>query len=208
MAKTAVLNKEDKTLIKVVDTAEEKKEFDGRDDVIFMVKKNFEPTSQFQSWDEMIGKVKPVEQGAEGQAEGEAKAKREPAAALEGNYYLLKPLPAVAEDHPKKPIWDAIRNNDGGTCEDAKAACPAENPKRKTNGVYTFASEFRYFLKTGYVALGVKPEGFDYTAEAEAKAAEKAKAAEAKPKKSKAKKETTEQPQAAEGEAGQEQAAA
>lgn len=179
MAKTAVLNKEDKTLIKVVSTAEEKKEFDGRDDVVFMVSKNFEPTEQFKTWEEMIGKVKPVE-------EGEAKPKAA-AAPLEGPYYMLKPLPPVAADHPKKPIWDAIVANEGKTCADAKAACPAENPSRKTSGKYTFASEFRYFLKTHYVALGEKPEGYDYTAHAKPVKEEKAEKpeGEAKPKKAK-----------------------
>lgn len=179
MAVTAVLNKADKTLIKVAKTADEKKEFDGRDDVVFMTSKNFEATEQFATWEEMIGKVQKVEGD-------EAKAK--PAATpLTGSYYILKPFPETREDHPKKPIWDAVIANDGKTCEEAKAACPAENPKRMTNGVYTFNSEFRYFLKAGYVALGDKPEGYDYTAHAKPAKAEKAEApeGEAKPKKAK-----------------------
>lgn len=181
MAKTAVLNKEDKTLIKVVDTAEEKKEFDGREDVVFMTSKNFEPTEQFQSWDEMTGKVKKAEL-----AEGEAKPKA-PVTELTGPYYIAKPLPNTAHDHPKWPIWEAIIANDGKTCEQAKAACPQENPKRKTSGVYTFASEMRYFVKTGYILLAEKPDGFDPAAslEAAAKAKAEAKEAEAKAKKEK-----------------------
>lgn len=155
MAKTAVLNKDTKELIKICDTAAEKKEFEGKD-VIFMVSKNFEPTPQFSTWDEMIGKAKPVETAEP------AKPKSAPVA-LEGQYHLLKPLPPTAEDHPKMPIWHAIVVNNGGTVAEAKAACPTENPKRKTSGVYTFNSEFRFFLKAGYAAMGPIPEGFDYT---------------------------------------------
>jgi hypothetical protein len=132
-----------------------------------MTSKNFEATSQFQSWDEMSGKVKPVEAGGEGEPNinqaGAARSTRANATPLEGAYHLLKPLPVTADDHPKKPIWNAVVENNGGTIEQAKAACPAENPKRKTNGVYTFSSEFRYFLKAGYAAMGPIPEGFDYS---------------------------------------------
>jgi hypothetical protein len=74
---------------------------------------------------------------------------------LEGEYHLVKALPACADDHPKKPIWVAIESNTDIAL--AKAACPETNPPRKTNGVYTFASEFRYFIKTGYVAMGAAP---------------------------------------------------
>lgn len=173
MAKTAVLNKEDKTLIKVVNTADEKKEFDGREDVVFMTSKNFEPTEQYKSWDEMTGKVKVADK-----AEGDAKPKA-PVTELSGPYYIAKPLPNTSHDHPKWPIWEAIIANDGKTCEDAKAACPKDNPKRKTNGVYTFSSEMRYFVKTGYVLLAEKPEGFDHSSAAEAAAKAKAEAKEA-----------------------------
>lgn len=96
-------------------------------------------------------------------AEQGDKPKRERAGALEGEYHVVKPFPATAADHPKMPIWSAIANHT--TIEDAKAACPAENPKRKTNGVYTLASEFRYFLRTGYVAMGPAPEVSEQPAE-------------------------------------------
>lgn len=160
MAKTAVLNKETKDLIAVVTTAADKKEFDGRDDVEFVTKKGFEASDKYKSWEEMIGEAKPVEEPQE----AEAKAKRETTPlADESQYHLLKPFPATADDHPKKPIWTAIEKNNNGTIADAKADCPKENPKRKTRGVYTFSSEFRYFLKAGYVALGAAPDGHDHT---------------------------------------------
>lgn len=74
---------------------------------------------------------------------------------LEGEYHIIKAFPATRADHPKMPIWEAIANN--STVEAAKEACPKENPKRRANGVYTFNSEFRYFLKAGYVGMGSAP---------------------------------------------------
>lgn len=182
MANTAVLK--DGKFVKVVTSAEEKKEFEGQEGITFMTKKQFEANDTYASWDEMIGKAKPVAEG-----EGAEKKEKRPVPELKGPYHLLKPLPACADDHPKKPIWVAIEANTGKTCEDAIAACPKENPKRKTSGVYTFASEFRYFLNTGYAALGEAPEGHDHTkVEAKPKREPKAKAA---------KNETTEGAQAA-----------
>lgn len=178
MAKTAVVSKADGLLIKVISTAAEKKEFEGQD-VDFVTAKTFTPTEKYASFDEMIGKVKPMEGGDDMSQAGANKGKRGNATPLEGAYHLLKPLPPTADDHPKKPIWNAIVENNGGTVEAAKAACPAENPKRRTNGVYTFASEFRYFLKAGYVAMGEIPEGFDYT-HVEPKPAKEPKAKKAK----------------------------
>lgn len=154
---TAVVSKEDGGLVKFCKTAEELQEFDGREDVSLVTRKSFEASEKYPSFDELVGKVKPVA------APAASESKRAAAPALSGPYHLLKPLPAVAEDHPKKPIWDAIVANNGGTAEAAKAACPEKNPPRRTSGFYTFSSEFRYFLKTGYVAMGEIPEGFDYT---------------------------------------------
>jgi hypothetical protein len=99
----------------------------------------------------MLGKKK-----AEKPVSDKPKATRPGVVPLEGEYHIIKPLPACADDHPKKPIWVAIESNN--TVEAAKAACPAVNPPRKTNGVYTFASEFRYFLNTGYIGMGAQPE--------------------------------------------------
>ena len=89
-------------------------------------------------------------------AEQGDKPKRERGDALSGEYHVAKAFPATREDHPKMPIWKAIAENND--VDAAKAACPAENPKRMTNGVYTFNSEFRYFLRTGYVVMGPAPE--------------------------------------------------
>lgn len=155
--KTAVVA-EDGSFIKVIRSAGEKEEFKDQK-VTYVTKKDYvQPENPLQvEWDEFIGEAKPVKPAVE------KKASSRPAApALEGPYYMLKPLPPVADDHPKKPIWDAVVANEGGTCEQAKAACPTEAPLRKTSGKYTFNSEFRYFLKTHYVALGDKPEGYNY----------------------------------------------
>lgn len=178
MGKVAVIDHETKKLIRVIDSDPvSKKEFSGQN-VEFVTSKTFKPTEQFATWDEMIGNAKPVEGEAPVKETKAAKTPKEPKApkepkpasdrpapaALEGAYHLLKPLPTTPADHPKMPIWNAIESNNGKTVAEAKAACPAENPKRKTSGVYTFASEFRYFLKTGYAAMGPIPEGFDYKA--------------------------------------------
>jgi hypothetical protein len=158
MALTAVL--QEGKFVKTIDgSAEAKKEFEGQEGVEFVTKKSFKASDDHKSWDEMIGKAKPIEESEE----KVAKTPRTAAVVLSGPYHLLKPLPATPADHPKMPIWNAIVENSGKTCEEAIADCPKENPKRKTNGVYTFASEFRYFLKAGYVAMGETPEGFDYT---------------------------------------------
>lgn len=176
MTTIAVLDKAGK-FIKTIQAAEDKKEFEGQE-VTYLTKKQFKENDLYKSWDEMIGKVKVVE-GDGKAAEGGDKPAKAPVAELTGAYHLLKPLPACPDDHPKKPIWVAIEANNNGTCEAAKEACPKENPKRKTNGVYTFASEFRYFLKAGYIALGDAPEGHDHT---------KVEAKPAKEKRAKAKK--------------------
>lgn len=89
-------------------------------------------------------------------ADGTEGTKRARVNDLTGEYHIVKPFPPTAADHPKFPIWEAIINNN--TFEAAKEACPKENPKRKTNGVYTFSSEMGYFLRTGYVAAGEKAE--------------------------------------------------
>lgn len=71
---------------------------------------------------------------------------------LAGQYTQLKAFPSTNVDHPKFPIWEAIASN--STVEEAIAACPTELPARKTKGSYSFSSEFRYFLKKGFVVLG------------------------------------------------------
>lgn len=157
MAVIAVLDK-DGNFIKTIEKKDEKKEFEGQE-VTYVTKKDFQASDKYASFDELIGKVKVVE-GEEAPADEPA---RPAAAKLTGAYHLLKPLPPTADDHPKKPIWNAIEALNGGTVEEAMEACPKENPKRKTSGVYTFNSEFRYFLKAGYAAMGPIPEGFDYT---------------------------------------------
>lgn len=152
MALTAVLHASDLSLAGTAKTKKEIAEIVGEnvDNFVCVTRKEFEPSEQYASFDAMCGKAKAEKPAAE------PKAPREGATPLDGEYHIVKAFPATADDHPKKPIWNAISDNTDVAA--AKAACPAENPKRKTNGVYTFASEFRYFLKAGYVAMGTAPE--------------------------------------------------
>lgn len=156
-------------------------------DVELVTAKNFQPTEHYKTFKEMSMTQEERDAAAQKAADAEkAKAEKEEAkkareaakaekankpksertrntAPLEGEYHIVKSFPATPADHPKMPIWEAIANNT--TVEAAKAACPEKNPPRKTNGVYTFNSEFRYFLNTGYVALGPRPEGDEAPAE-------------------------------------------
>jgi hypothetical protein len=172
MAKIALLLAASNTLFAVCANKENVKFVMGdrpAEDFIEVTAKNFTPSEQYPTFKDLCTVPKTeaeLAQEAEDKAAaaanpdiadaGAAKKTRASAADLVGEYHLVKDLPACAEDHPKFPIWAAIAQN--GTVEDAKAACPAVNPLRKTNGVYTFTSEFRYFLKTGYVAMGAAPE--------------------------------------------------
>jgi hypothetical protein len=91
------------------------------------------------------------------------KKTRATATKLSGPYHFLKGLPNTSEDHPKYVIWQAIASND--TVEAAIASCPTDLPARKTSGSYSFASEFRYFLKKGFVVMGTAPEVSEDTSE-------------------------------------------
>jgi hypothetical protein len=153
MALTAVLNASDLSLAGTAKTKTEIAAIVGEtpDNFVLVTRKDFVESEQYATFDAMCGKVA---------AEKAPKAPKEPSTRpgvtpLEGEYHLVKALPACADDHPKKPIWVAIESNTDIAL--AKAACPETNPPRKTNGVYTFASEFRYFIKTGYVAMGAAP---------------------------------------------------
>lgn len=152
MALTAVLNAADMSLAGKANTKAEIAAIVGEnaDQFVLVTRKEFQPSEQYATFDAMLGKVKAEKPAAE------AKPARAGATPLEGEYHLIKALPPTADDHPKKPIWTAIESNTDVAA--AKAACPVENPKRKTNGVYTFASEFRYFIKAGYVGMGAAPE--------------------------------------------------
>lgn len=154
MAQIAVVKNEDQSFLGLATSKATAAIIRGdlaEDAVTLVTKKDFVPSDKYATWDDLIGKPK-----KEPKEKKESTGTRANATPLEGEYHLAKPLPACADDHPKKPIWVAIESNTN--VDAAKAACPAENPKRKTNGVYTFASEFRYFLKTGYVAMGAAPE--------------------------------------------------
>lgn len=143
MAITVVLNAETLERVAVCTNKKQLKEFAG-DEFVFVTKDSFSESDKYPTWDEMQGKEpKPVKEPSE----------RAPRTSLpeDSQYEIVKPLPGVAEDHPKAPIWEAIANN--VTISGAKADCPAENPKRKTSGSYSFTSEFRYFLRTGYIKL-------------------------------------------------------
>jgi hypothetical protein len=162
----------------------------AEDEILEVTAKTFQPSDKYKTFKDMCltkeereakaaeEQKKADEKAAKEKAKADAKAAKEASIAdagankakraspgdLTGTYRIVKPLPACADDHPKKPIWVAIEQN--STVETAKAACPEVNPPRKTSGVYTFTSEFRYFLKTGYVAMGdgshdeaVKTEG-------------------------------------------------
>jgi len=155
MALTAVLNAADLSLAGKANTKAEIAAIVGEqaDQFVLVTRKDFQPSDQYATFDEMLGKVRKEKPAAE------PKPARAGVTPIEGEYHLVKPFPATADDHPKKPIWNAIEANTDVAA--AKAACPAENPKRKTNGVYTFASEFRYFLKAGYVAMGAAPAAAD-----------------------------------------------
>ncbi len=142
-AHTAVLNSLG-ALVAFCKTTEELAAHTEEHGDVFVTKKSYAPTEGQPSWDELSGKVKVSDPS-------DAPKTRRAALPLEGNYTITKALPTVAEDHPKKPIWDAINANT--SIEAAKAACPVENPKRKTSGTYSFSSEFRYFVKTGHITL-------------------------------------------------------
>lgn len=169
MPRTVVIDKETNEFIGVAENKEGLKFLLGEraeDTVNLITSKNFEASEQYATFKDLYTAAKPKDESAGDEqggdtggediaAAGANKTKRSSSIKLEGAYHLTKALPPCADDHPKKPIWDAIANNT--TVEDAKAACPAVNPPRKTNGVYTFASEFRYFLKTGYAVMGEAP---------------------------------------------------
>lgn len=152
------------------------------DEVVLVTAKTFEASERYPTFkamctkpltqEELDAKAKSdADDAAQKAADKEAgiesaganKRTRASSGDLAGAYHLTKDLPACAEDHPKYPIWVAIAQNN--TVEDAKAACPAVNPPRKTSGVYTFTSEFRYFIKTGYAAMGVEPAKEEVAAE-------------------------------------------
>lgn len=201
MAKTAVLLAATMTLVGTADTKEAIKALKGDKpdtDFVEVTAKTFTASEQYPTFKAMCTPPKSAEEIAKEQeaADAKAKEKAEKAAAkisdagankakrasagdLAGEYHLTKDLPACADTHAKYPIWVAIAGNT--TVEAAKAACPAVNPPRATSGVYTFTSEFRYFLKTGYVAMGPAPAeaaaaaaGTGETAGAEAKTEETA----------------------------------
>lgn len=191
MAKTAILRKTDNTLVGIGQSAGTiKLVLDGaslkEEDVVLVTAKTFEPSEQYPTFKDMTMTKEERDEAAKKAAEADkvkadkeaAKAEKDKAKAekaankpagtgtrntapLEGPYYVAKPFPSTPADHPKMPIWEAIANN--VTVEAAKAACPAVNPPRKTSGVYTFNSEFRYLLNTGYVATGERPEATEGT---------------------------------------------
>lgn len=187
MAKTAIINIATGALVGLGQSAGTNKmviEAAGltEDQVKLVTAKNFEPSDEFKTFKDLTmtqedrdaaaakaaEKAQAAAEKAAKAAEAGEKAPRAKSSDLAGEYHILKPFPATAADHPKMPIWEAISGNN--TVEAAKAACPETNPPRKTNGVYTFTSEFRYFLKAGYVGMGAAPEPVD-TAEPEAETA-------------------------------------
>lgn len=184
MAKTAVLLAATMSLVGTADTKEAIKALKGDKpdtDFVEVTAKTFTASEQYPTFKAMCTPPKSAEEIAKEQEVADAKAKekadkeaakakakeakigdagankkqRASAGDLTGEYHLTKDLPACAETHAKYPIWVAIAGNT--TVETAKAACPAVNPPRATSGVYTFTSEFRYFLKTGYVVMGPAP---------------------------------------------------
>lgn len=197
MAKIAVLLAADMSILGVASTKAEVTALKGDrkdDEIVEVTAKTFTPSEQYASFKEMCmtpeereaaqaeAKRKADEKAAKEKEKADKKAQREAdiAAAgankvkrsspsdLTGEYHLVKPLPPCADNHAKKPIWNAIANNTD--VEAAKKACPEVNPPRATSGVYTFTSEFRYFLKTGYVAMGAKPEAAESGDSSEAEA--------------------------------------
>jgi hypothetical protein len=179
--KTAILNAADMTLVMVAENKEQIKACLGEtpDAFVLVTNKTFVASEQYKTFKDMCTKPKTAEEIEQDRLDAEAakaagedinnaganKAKRASASDLKGDYHLTKDLPACAEDHPKFPIWAAIAGNK--TVETAKAACPATNPARKTSGTYSFASEFRYFLKTGYVKMGLEEAKVDGETNAE-----------------------------------------
>lgn len=185
MAKTAIINKETQDLVGVAQSeGTAKLVYEGAnltaEQVDLVTAKNFTASDRYPTFKDMCmtqaerdEAAKKAQEKADADAkkaqEKEAKAKQKTEKAAnkgegkartsvptEGEYHIKKAFPATRADHPKMPIWEAIANNT--TVEAAKAACPAENPKRMTSGVYTFNSEFRYFLQAGYVGMGPQPE--------------------------------------------------
>lgn len=142
MAVTVVLNAEDMSRVAVCNNKKELKEYEG-DAFVFVTAKTFVESEQYPTWDELQGK----------EAKATPTGEKAPRTSLpeDSAYELVKALPAVAADHPKATIWNAI--NENRTIAEAKAACPETNPARKTKGSYSFTSEFRYFMRTGYVKL-------------------------------------------------------
>jgi hypothetical protein len=146
MAKYAVLKASDMSLVTVCNNKKELKEY-LTEDFVVVTKATFVPDEQYETFAQLCGEEVAVAEGKP------ARAPRAPRTTLptEGGYEILREFSVISEEHPKFPIWEAISNN--RTIEQARAACPAENPKRRTSGVYTFLSEFRYFIRAGYIKL-------------------------------------------------------
>lgn len=143
MAITVVFDAESMDRVAVCKNQKELKEYKG-ENFVHVTKETFAPSDTYPTWDSLIGKEPKEKKGA---------SERAPRTFLpeDSDYEIVKPLMVCSENHPKFPIWEAIANNT--SIAEAKAACPKENPKRATNGTYTFTSEFRYFLRTGHIVL-------------------------------------------------------
>lgn len=196
MAKTAVIYAVDFVLAGVGKSKAEVKTIIGEQDpdlFILVTAKTFVASEQHPSFGEMCGEVTEVKQEAEvaepipvldesgnhvHDEEGNPtfvtveKKVRAVSLPLEGEYHLLKEFPSTSVEHPKFPIWIAIAEN--STVEAAVAACPAEAPARKTSGTYSFSSEFRYFLKKGFVAMGPAGEQVEESVDQEVEEADQA----------------------------------
>lgn len=151
--KTAVFNTADGTFVGVARNAKERDELTGGNngDFTFVTRKDFAPTEQFPTWEEMIGESKPA---------GDKPASTRKQSTLEGVYHVTKKF-SRNEGDARNVFADAMVAN--STFEDYLAAVadttidlPSSRNAEKTNKI-TGSAYIRYALQRGWVARGEQP---------------------------------------------------
>lgn len=151
---TAVVSKENGSLVKFCKTAEELKEFDGREDVALVTRKDFKATEQYPTFDELTGKVKAVKPQA-----ASTKPKRN-VTALAGEYHVTDKF-KVTEGDARNVFAEPMRDNNtfeayAEATKDKSIDLPSSRNEGRSNKI-TGASYIRYALQRGWIAVGAKP---------------------------------------------------
>ena len=151
---TAVVSKEDGSLVKFCKTADELKEFDGREDVSLVTRKSFEASEQHPSFDELVGKVKPV-------VEQKPAAGKRAVQALAGAYHTTDKF-KIVEGDARNVFAEAVRDNStfegyAEATKDKSIDLPSSRNEGRSNKI-TGSSYIRYALQRGWVVAGEKPE--------------------------------------------------